>query len=468
MLRHDAKLRVRAPYTRATVPILRTPYICPYTHAALLPRTPQNRYSPPSLGPRRKPTALCSTSTRMAKLPPSSPGLRPAPDAVSLHSRSGHEAAFLDDDAPELHVDDLPPLYSDTPEAGASSSAPLLPGAAMPWRPEDAAAGAAISWRFEDANTGARYYVDGRLDADPKLLQSQIEGWATAPPRPHVQVKGTHQETVDRKGKKERTTATDFDVQVDLTPYLYSDATNRVSWRELRTVDNGDSTRRGTVFRCRAPGSAQGIEVGISDAKPTLREWCHLYCASHAGLKALSLRRRVVGLDEDKVRRQIESLVRGTRYRGRLSVTFPVRDELVEVYNDCRTNRWRLTTWIQWLCMLTLLFVFTWPYLFFRTKRFDVVVVDWPFSRPKQDGAGREYVSLSEDQWYNLWGRALAKAILAKKQATLDQQDLLEAEGAEPTFATGSASVDSALSFVRAGMNAMNEVNRMAGWGGDS
>jgi len=399
-----------------------------------------------------------------------SPSLRPAPDAVSLHSQTSSSfhsqtPPYLDDDAPELEVDDLPPLYADV-AADSSDSAPLL----TPSRPDgdgqqQQPAANLIPHHVRDANTGAAYYLDRRLNEDPGLLQSHVEAWAATPPRPYVRVRGTHQQTVDKNGKKERSSVTDFDIHIELTPYLYSDATHRKSWRELRTVDNGDKTRRGTVFRRRAPGAKQNIEVG-GDTKPTLQEWCHMYCASHGGLKVFALKRKMVGFDEQAVRTRIETLVRSTNYRGHLNVTFPVKNATVEVYNDCRTNRWRLTTWIQWVFMLTLMFIFTWPYLFFRTKRFEVVVAEWPFSRPAVDG-GKQYVSISEQQWYNMWGRALGRAVLGRRQGTLGQDDLVAAEGAEPNFDTGHATVDGALSFVRAGVNAMNEVNRQLGWGGD-
>ncbi len=110
--------------------------------------------------------------------------------------------------------------------------------------------------------------------------------------------------------------------------------------------------------------------------------------------------------------------------------------------------------------------VFTWPYLFFRTTRFEVVVAEWPFSRPKEN-SGKEYVSLSEDQWYNIWARATKKAVLEKRQITLDQQDLFDAEGARPTFNTGHEPVDSALGLLHAGINAMNEASHQLAWGGD-
>jgi hypothetical protein len=174
--------------------------------------------------------------------------------------------------------------------------------------------------------------------------------------------------------------------------------------------------------------------------------------------------RRVVGFDEEKVRQKLESLVRNTNYHGHLNITFPVKDQYVHVFNEAKINRWRLTTWIYWLCIFTLMFVFTWPYLFFRTKRFEVVSVDWSFSQLGQDGR-KKYVSISEDQWYNLWGRAIHRAVLEKRQSTLDQQDLIAAEGAAPVF--GNAVVDGAMGVFRAGVSAMNEVNRQLGWGGD-
>jgi len=373
-----------------------------------------------------------------------------AEDAVSLHTQPGDR--YLDDDTPDLPAeDDLPPLYSDLDGPNSAGLPPSAP-------PEDL-----LPFRIEDANTGAKYYLHNLLDTSPKTLETHVKHWAKQPPRPYVQVKGTHQQTVDKNGKKERTTVTDFDVQIELTPYLYN---NAAAWQELRTVDNGEKTKRGTVFKRRAPGATQSIEVG-GDAKPTLEEWCHLYCASHAGLKAFSLRRVVVGFREDKVREKIEALVRGTQYRGHLAVTFPVKDDLVEVYSDCRTNAWRLTRWIQLLCMFTLMFIFTVPYLYFRTKRYEVVRSEWHFSRIR-DGGVKEYVSLSEDNWFQLWRRALTGAVLEKRQCTLDQQDLLAAEGAGPAAPnTGHAAVDGALGFLRAGVNAMNEVNRQLGWGGD-
>jgi hypothetical protein len=383
---------------------------------------------------------------------PTPPGMRPAEDAVSLHSTP--EDLYQDDDAPELDdSEELPPLYSERDETQRDH---MLPAA----RP-----GNLLDHHYEEPEHGAKWYIHRALDSDPKFLEAHVNYWATTPPRPSVRIQGTHTQDVHNNGKKEKKTVVDFDVRVELTPYLYSDAARQASWHELRTVDNGEKAKRGTIFKHRAPGANQNIEVG-GDAKPTVAEWCHLYCASQAGLKAFTFRRKMVGFDEELVKRKIDSLVRGTNYRGHLKITFPVKEDLVEVYSFCRTNKWRLTGWIQMLFIFTLLFIFSWPYLFFRTKRFEVVRSEWAFSRPKQNG-GKEYVSVSEEQWYNLWGRAIKHAVLSKNQCWLDQQDLLAAQGGEPVIDSGNATVDSALGFLRAGVNAMNEVNRTLGWGGD-
>lgn len=374
-------------------------------------------------------------------------------DAVSLHTQPGDRS--LDHDVPELLSDDLPPLYSDIEHEG-ESSAPLLPDTHAP------------SYNLNsknhsvDPNTGAEFFLDAKMDRNPAALQAQIGLSAKKPPRPHVRILGTHSQTVDEHGKKERKRVTDFDVSVELTPYLFSDVARGTSWTELRTVENSEKVRRGTVFRKRAPGSRGDIE--ISDAKPTLAQWCHLYCASHAGVKCFTLRRRVLGFDEERMKQKLETLVRGTNYRGRVEITFPVKGEYVYVYNDCKVNRWRMTPWIVWLCYLTFLWLITWPYLFLRTKVFEVATADWPFSVAQPDGS-RRFVSMSEDHIYNLWGRAISRAILDKRQGTLDQEDLIASQTA-PETPFGNA-LEGAPRFLREGISAITAVNRQLGWGGD-
>ncbi|TGJ79727.1 hypothetical protein E0Z10_g9041 [Xylaria hypoxylon] len=388
-------------------------------------------------------------------------------DNMSLHSNIGESsitAPYVDDDAPEIDIDDLPPNYSDAIESIESyEAAPMLsPGSATndTIRPSDLDARVVI-----DQNSGAQAWVAKSVE-DPRRLETYTRQLSGIPPRPYMNLVGTHTETTkDSKGKNEKNTVTDFDVTVELTPYLFADAQYRKSWSQLRTVDNREKVHRGTIRAKRQGGSNQSIEIG-ADVSPTLQEWCHRFAASPAGLKCFTFQRQMVGFDEEGVKHRLEGLVRGTNYRGHLRVQLITKDARIDFYNDAKINRWRLTPWIRWMFFLTLTFIFSWPYLIFRTKRWEVVVAEWPFSRTNESG-NREYVSLSEDQWYNMWAQAICRAVLEKRQTLLDQSDLRRAHEANPAFNTGDSNVDGALGLFRAGIHAMNEVNRQLGWGGD-
>ncbi|KAI0143413.1 hypothetical protein GGR57DRAFT_484124 [Xylariaceae sp. FL1272] len=392
-------------------------------------------------------------------------------DAVSLHSNVGESSSsfpFTDDDAPELDIDDLPPNYTDAVDG--SEGAPMLPPdsntpAVVPAilasvRPRELDATV-----VKDLNTGAEAWIAKSVE-NPEDLANYVRQLAVTPPRPYIKLVGTHTETTrDRDDKPKKTTVVDFDVSVELTPYLYRDAQYRESWTRLRTVENSDKVRRGTVLRKRAPGSNQSIEVG-GDPHPTLQEWCHRFSASHAGLKCFVFQRQMTGLDEELLVLRLKQLVRDTNYRGHLNVSIVSKDAHFELYNDAKINRWRFTSWITWLFYLSFLWIFSWPYLFFRTKRWEVAVAEWSFSRITESGT-REYVSISEEQWYNMWAFAICRAVMEKRQTLLDQADLRNAHEAQPNFASGNSTVDGALGLFRAGINAMNEVNRQLGWGGD-
>jgi hypothetical protein len=390
--------------------------------------------------------------------PPGLAGSSSDADAVSLHSQS--RGRVFENDVPELESD-MPPLYSDI-EPDTTANAPLLPTILRPSYLVELEDGQTGFYKV-DANAGTEFLIHESLDKNPSDLERQIRKSATKPPRPSVRVLGTHSQTVQEKGKSEKKTITDFDVSLDLTPYLFSDAASATSWTKLRTVENTEKTRRGTILRKRAPGVKRDIEV--TSPKPTLAEWCHRYCASHSSIKSFVLKREVSGFDQEKMREKLEPLVRGTNYRGKVTISFPVKDNSVVIYSDCKANRWRLTPWIVWVCYLSFLWLLTWPYLFFRTKRFEVAIADWPFSVIEYDGS-QQYVSMSEDHIYNLWGRAISRAVLDKRQGTLGQEDLIASQTA-PEQPFGNA-LEGAPSFLRHGVNAITAVNRQLGWGGDS
>ncbi|KAK3995279.1 hypothetical protein QBC44DRAFT_30114 [Cladorrhinum sp. PSN332] len=382
-------------------------------------------------------------------------------DTFSLHSNPANTQGLpgYDNDIPDLQSDDLPPLYSDIDaDVGGDSNAPLLPPSlSIPTQ-------SVVSTYKVEQNTGAVFFLTSYFEDRPEELQRQINISSSQPPRQYVRVLGTHTATVNDNGKQKKETVTDFDVQVELTPYLYSNAATRESWSEVRTVENNEKAHRGTIFKKRAPGAKQDIEINTT-AKPTLREWCHRYCASSASVKCFTLKRRVLGFDEEKIRKSLTDLVRSTNYRGSVQILFPIKDEYVILYNDCFVNRSRLTTWIIWFCYLTFTWLLTWPFLFFITKNFEVVTSDWHFSKTLDDGT-KSYVSMSEDHWYNAWARAIHNAVMMKKQTTLDHQDLIASHSAAPTAI--DQALENAPTFVRSGVQAFTAVHRSLGWGGNA
>jgi hypothetical protein len=171
-------------------------------------------------------------------------------------------------------------------------------------------------------------------------------------------------------------------------------------------------------------------------------------------------------LDTRFLEDNLKSLVHNTNYRGHTSITFPIENKAVEVYNTNRINTWRMTTWVCMIFYVTFLWLLTWPYLFFATKRWAVVKIEWPFSVLNDDG-DKCFTSISERQWFEKWAKAIETAVLGKKQGALSEEDLSNVDRPQQSFQSGHSEIDRAVSFLGAGVRAYNEVNRQLGWGGD-
>jgi hypothetical protein len=413
---------------------------------------------------------------------PSSP-TPPTPDADAISLRTQPDGYF-EDDGPSLDIDndDLPPLYSDHDETSGSgagqdsASAPLLAqGSSEVTEPQyrEPLRVTHFDEPFSrDNDTGAEYYLEPRLSQDPKALEEFIRRKARQPPRQLVRIYGWHHERTSEQTKQGNKTSerrvTDFDLFVDLTPYFYIDAAQRKSWQEFRVAHHSEMARRGTVFRQQDRAwDVEAPEGPHGDRGQRLGEYCHRFCAGSGGLRCFRLKRYVIGLDTATLHAKLMQLKLSTNYRGHMEVTFPLKNATIDVYNPSKINQWRLTSWIRWIFYLTFLWIFTWPFLFFATKRWEVVFAVWPFSQPGTDGR-LEYATISEEQWYNMWGRLIYTSILQKRQATLDPQEIDTSDQARPpSFNSGNAGVDSALGFVAASVEALGEINRASGWGYD-
>ncbi|KAF5131161.1 hypothetical protein E5D57_007510 [Metarhizium anisopliae] len=381
--------------------------------------------------------------------------------SMTLHPPPPHR--YFDEDTAELtnddDDDDLPPLYSDHEEFNhnTDSFTPFDP--LLPRLPHGDIFETVHPFRRDETST---YFLDRRLDRDPDFLAGHIYKLCQVPPRPFVKLVGTHTESCsgggdddsNNRGSRETKTVTDFDIEIELTHLLYSDARTAQARRSIRTAGNLEKVRRGTVFATRAPGFG-GAGPVPEEGTPELREWCRRYCASASWLRCFTVQRRVEGCDWDALGARLEGLARAANYRGRVEVRFPVRQARVHVYSDCRVNRWRLTPWVVALFTFSLAFVLAWPALFLATRRWETVTAEWRMS----DVHARVRVRV-EEAWYAVWAGTIQRAMLERRRGLLDQGDL------QRTWARGGGGRQG--DAVAAAVEAMGVVNRSFGWGEDS
>lgn len=389
------------------------------------------------------------------------PAYRDDPDAVSMHTTPDD---YTYDDAPEFSG--LPPSYADSEADSTAITAAPIHHVTPPTTRTNHNRPSFKNGKPVVCETST--HMDARLDTDPVFLENTIREHAQTPPVQLIYIMGNHRETVKNGDKKETRDITDFRIVLNISHYLHPHmSVTDTSTMALVTPGNGEKTHRGTILKCRAPGAKQDVEVGGAPAA-TLTEWCHRFCASPRMLRIFRLRRAVTGLDETHLQNRLEGLVRATNYRGHISITFPVEDRNFDIYTSSRLNTWRLTTWIRWAFYLTFLWLFTWPFLFFATKRYAVVRAEWPFSLT--DARGRkQYTTVSEDMWFEKWQVAIRRLVKDRWEGEASEE-MMRGVAERPEdprtpgdLRTGHAGVDSAVGMLTQGF----QVARALSSGGD-
>lgn len=426
--------------------------------------------------------------------PPRPVEYRDDPDAVSLHTTPDD---YVYEDAPDVPL--LPPSYSESTVQSGPALAPTPydgdwvvaateleepdHGVVMYYN-QDHDRGVSLSKGvpqiFETQNL-----LESNNDNNSQQFEDRLHQLSHVPPRPLVYIMGTHKEKRRNKdGKREEHEITDFRIVLQLKSFLaYWDVDHfRADALEVTTVTNGDKTYRGSFRKQRAPGYKQDLEIG-DEAPPTLQDWCQQYCTSTSPHRIFRLRHEVVGLDTEYLRKRIEGIIRGTNYRGRLSITFPIEDAKIDFYSSSLVNKWRLNKWIRWFFYLTFLWIFTWPYLFFATKRWDVVRAKWYWSRIHDDGTKR-YSTVSEEQWFERWHVGIRRLVLDRYEGMVHYphlQGVIDRPNDPPNpgalaapVNTGNARVDGALGLLSTGMRVASVLTRgdpmaglQGGWGYD-
>ncbi|CAH0027608.1 unnamed protein product [Clonostachys rhizophaga] len=429
----------------------------------------------------------------MGRPTPATGSYRDDPDAVSLRTEPGD--AYVDD-VPEIAS--APPAYVEATgegdalidgfDDGAGPGGLILKNGTTPAESHQEGTSSHIFAKRTRITNEVNSLQDDRSDGDPEFLERWVRHMASKAPSPYIHITGNHRETKrDMNGKSKTETVEDFRILVSLQNYLWPNFNPRGEQvMNFDTVDNGESTFRGTVFKKRAPGSKGNIEVGTD--KPSLEEWCHRYCAKAKSTRCFRLTRTVTGLDEQLFRSRLEGLIRGTNYKGKLSIEFPVADRAVDIYSTTWMNNWRTTDWIRWIFYLTFLWIFSWPILYFTTKKYYVVRAEWPFAKVNPQGR-KTYTTVSEEQWIENFGPAVQQLCLDRYQG-LTGDDHLKQILARPATQSSAAAdfrnaraalnvATSAASVLRGGpVNAISQVsnimrlssgtNDQVGWGFDT
>ena len=384
-------------------------------------------------------------------IPPTQP-YRDDVDAVSMYTTPDD---YQYDDVPEL-----PPPYSDSEPASQLSNheATVQPGETE--RPQ--------VWSHVSAITRGDtiLVMDARL-TNPDNLYPWIQSITMCPPNQTIRIHGWHNSTVHRNNKKETERVVDFDINISLKAYLPGAGAQQDGWLP-ELAANHDKVHRGSWRKTIAPGHKDDIER--FEYERDLSQWCEDFCASDARLKIFRVTQDVTGLDTDYLRKNIDALIRSTNYRGHTQITFPIEGRFVDVYNPHTINKWRIN-WVRWLFYISMLWIITWPILFFATKRWTVYSVKWRFSWVEQ--TGKRYAVLTEPAWYNKHAKFIQRLAVDRFQGDATNLPLDDQRGLEQVMpTTGNADIDSAMSLIRTGVGAWNTIQRgvgrdVDGWGAD-
>ncbi|KAI4290423.1 MAG: hypothetical protein L6R35_000289 [Caloplaca aegaea] len=351
-------------------------------------------------------------------------------DAASTSSAVPlQDQTYADDEAPPACTDELTPVAvlqgTDDDEGSALTKAAGLGSAALNLKCHEDSKGSFIT------------YISNKPSSDPEVCQSLIEFEAQRWPQPMARMVGSHVVTKQRDKKEEKERVTDFDLTAPLGSLLAA------PWARSRVVENAQKAYRGGIFRQVDPRAKAHPEA--ADTAPSLKEWCHRFCASSAGAKSFTIARNVTQIDDGILTQRLTEVLRSTNYRGNISITYPVGCRATIIMSDHWLNRYRHNKYIWWACVLLQLWIFTWPLLWIMTKRWEVFTVEWPCRIYRQvdgswpdsyeentegshegqptDGPSVRIATMNESEWTEHWRLAIQMGAESKKRGTLTDAD---------------------------------------------
>ncbi|PYH48050.1 uncharacterized protein BP01DRAFT_290423 [Aspergillus saccharolyticus JOP 1030-1] len=307
-----------------------------------------------------------------------------------------------------------------------------------------------------DAEDNRSVRMDPVLSEDASALHALILRHARTPPRPYLTVRGTHTETREvtdsdhdshsdshsnnnntphTSTRTETETVVDFDFKIDLRNYMvcdydavpdYEDEVDtdedRDGWRVCSVIRDGDGQKAYRGGRCRSdtwaghtqrPGShsrhvedasEEGEIVGLVDDAgevPGLMGWCDRFCLDPGPVKSFRFTRSIVGFDVATLRSLLTSHLRNANYQGRIDISSALSNKDLTIYSPHWINQLRNNSLVYWSCIVSQLWIITWPVIWFLEHRYDVVRAIWYFSRVRGSqtvyACGRDEAAIAEE-----------------------------------------------------------------------
>ena len=244
---------------------------------------------------------------------------------------------------------------------------------------------------------------------------------AKYPPKYTARILGTHTEA-RRSERTEVYRVTDFDVRLDMTHLLVPspDASHSRLCQDFDIPLPQIKAYRG-----------HRVKTDCSqESAPDAEAYIHSYITSSFPVRSFTLNRRILHHDSAALEALITALVRSTNYRGDLRVTFPITHSRVTVYSPSWQNHYREKLWLRWIFYLSFLWVISWPYLWFMTRRWEVVTAEFrcstaPECENKQD------ITKSGESFVKEWETSIRRAVLEMKQGSIDEEYKLKTEEAK-------------------------------------
>lgn len=86
----------------------------------------------------------------------------------------------------------------------------------------------------------------------------------------------------------------------------------------------------------------------------------------------------IIDPDQAEIRRRIEGILRDTDYCGQIDITFEKQESTTVLVSGHWINRLRRSRIIWWICVVSQLWIITWPLIWMCTKKWEFVKVKWP------------------------------------------------------------------------------------------